>query len=205
MHSARTVRRRGRRALRRSRRVPAARRAGGAGARSPTVRVSADAPGGPTSRRRAGHAGRDLGDLEATGAKLDLRRSAGARRTRTPSRARCTSRSTRPTRSISCPSARPRASLCTSASRSRRCACRCALRRSAAKRRECSWSSTARRSACARTSLGELDGQLYLDPTLGRGSKVVLEGRALLTDGDAVAARSDAATTVRCATRSRSS
>jgi RND family efflux transporter MFP subunit len=35
---------------------------------------------------------------------------------------------------------------------------------------------------------GELGGDLYLDPSLAAGSKVVLEGRALLDDGDAVKA-----------------
>jgi RND family efflux transporter MFP subunit len=36
---------------------------------------------------------------------------------------------------------------------------------------------------------GELGGELYLEPTLKPGSKVVLEGRALLAEGDAVTAK----------------
>jgi RND family efflux transporter MFP subunit len=35
---------------------------------------------------------------------------------------------------------------------------------------------------------GELGGDLYLEPSLAAGSKVVLEGRALITDGDPVTA-----------------
>jgi RND family efflux transporter MFP subunit len=37
--------------------------------------------------------------------------------------------------------------------------------------------------------LGEAGGKLYVDPTLGEGAEVVVEGRALLDDGDRVAAK----------------
>jgi hypothetical protein len=33
---------------------------------------------------------------------------------------------------------------------------------------------------------GEVGGKLYLDPVLADGAKIVTEGRALLSDGDAV-------------------
>jgi hypothetical protein len=39
---------------------------------------------------------------------------------------------------------------------------------------------------------GEIGGSLYLDPSLEAGSRVVVEGRGLLEDGDRVAAKADA-------------
>jgi hypothetical protein len=36
------------------------------------------------------------------------------------------------------------------------------------------------------TVLGELNGLLYIGPTIADGTEVVVQGRALLDDGDAV-------------------